>query len=601
MLNMNSTTPAKAAAPAAAEPICHFVPLMPLDHFPLDRMARCYLPLNDREDLLRAFGAAPQFSEINPVSLLSQHPDGLRVILLTESDYYARQAAAYLAALSADARTKTGIHSTSCDEEDEYWQDLDLDGLVEDNEAAIRRQMQNSLTVIHPVLLDPALQHTGSSQAKMQVMASGGAPEVLLEKLSAKAVLVSAASGPVLSPRLLQKLSISRDDIPDLFLSLHPSQVDLDLLEELRFSLGFQIFRVKSSDMAYLRRVFLACTADLNLELAPDLDPDAVISHLQRYRGSRFEETDLDKILTLAIRKGAKQPLKAEDLMIRPYRLQARSWDSLERMVGLASVKQALRRQLAKLILDDRRRQSGVPVTPACRNLAFSGHPGTGKSVTARLAAQILREEGCGTGRFVEAGREQLIGTYLGQTSPMIADLFEQAKGGVLFIDEAGALLSEDGHDSYANEAVNALVRHMEMEPETMVIFATYPEEMQRLRTSNAGLSSRVAQVLHFENYDDEQLWDILNLLAQNEQMTLPTDSRQTCLDFFAALRQRKEANFGNGREARRLFHAAMEELALRTLEDPEAGLELTKADLSLAAERLLEQENRTVSTPIGF
>jgi len=101
MLNTNSAAIAKAAAPAAASPICHFVPLMTLDNFPLDRMARCYLPLNNREELLTAFGAAPQFSDINPVTLLNQQPDGLRVILLTESDYYARQAAAYLAALSA--------------------------------------------------------------------------------------------------------------------------------------------------------------------------------------------------------------------------------------------------------------------------------------------------------------------------------------------------------------------------------------------------------------------------------------------------------------------------------------------------------------------
>ena len=124
---------------------------------------------------------------------------------------------------------------------------------------------------------------------------------------------------------------------------------------------------------------------------------------------------------------------------------------------------------------------------------------------------------------------------------------------------------------------------------------------MQRLLSSNAGLSSRVAQVLHFENYDDEQLWDILNLLAKNEQMPLPLESRETCLNFFAALRQRKAANFGNGREARRLFQGAMEELALRTLEDPEACLKLTETDFSLSAKRLLEQETPRFSSPIGF
>ena len=246
-----------------------------------------------------------------------------------------------------------------------------------------------------------------------------------------------------------------------------------------------------------------------------------------------------------------------------------------------------LRRLLASAILEDRRRQAGKPVRPFCRNLAFAGPPGTGKSVTARLAAQILREEGCGTGRFVEAGREQLIGTFLGETSPKIAELFEQARGGVLFIDEAGALL-DGGQDIYAAEAVNALVRHMELEPETMVILATYSGEMKRLLASNPGLKSRVAQVLEFPAYDNGQLWEIFQGFAKEEGYALPQGAETVCRDFLSALRRQDPEGFGNGREVRRLFQGAVEELALRALD---MGAEtLTLQDLEAAAKRLQTQ-----------
>lgn len=254
---------------------------------------------------------------------------------------------------------------------------------------------------------------------------------------------------------------------------------------------------------------------------------------------------------------------------------------------------------LAVQILNARRCR---PSAAACRNLAFCGAPGTGKSVTARLVAQILRDEGCGSGRFVEAGREQLIGKYLGTTSPKIAKLFEQAAGGVLFIDEAGALLGTK-EDLYANEAVNALVRHMELHPETMVIFATYEPEMRELLASNAGLSSRVAGIIRFENYSDAELCRILALTATRAGETLFDGTAAGCAGFFAALRGKKGENFGNGREARRLFEAAREEMALRyNNAGAEEPAEILPGDLDAAARRLLEMEDTDeTDRRIGF
>ena len=432
----------------------------------------------------------------------------------------------------------------------------------------------------------------------------GESRRVELTGLESAGVLLAAQSGAVLSEEILNKVGrfLEREEHPDIFIALRSSQVELDLLEELRFTYGFQTCRVGQADQAYLRRLLVKTARDLLLPLSPEVDLDRVIAQLRRYRGKAFTECDLEQLLLRTVERNGKKPVETADLLFRPCRVQGtQGREALQSMIGLDGVKDAMSRLLATAAWEDRRRMTGVEIPPSCRNLAFSGNPGTGKSVTARLAAQILREEGCGSGRFVEAGREQLIGAYLGQTSPMIAELFRQARGGVLFIDEAGALLDPDGHDSYAAEAVNALVRHMELEPETMVIFATYPEEMKKLLSSNPGLSSRVAQVLEFPDYKEEELFAIFKTFADKERLTLPDGAGALCSRFFRELHLRKGADFGNGREARRLFQAAKEEMAMRALTDLAVSSAMSERDLDRAIGRLLEQERAQKQTAIGF
>ena len=532
--------------------------------------------------MLTEFRAAPQFAQIDPKRLINQMWGGLGVILLTESDYYARQAAMYLTALVLRMQKDTRKKETLPD---------DLAWLDEDDSNT--PDLEHALVVASPTLLDPSLAEKQGPQMDMSAVSA------------APGLLVSAPTGPVLSRQVVDRLPIpgaanSGNNPQCVFVALHPQQVDLELMEELRFSYGYHVCRVGLPDQDYLRRVLMEFVAEALGETAPDFDADQVIANLRQYRGAAFEETDLERAVFRVIQRGVKIPVTSRDLMFRPLTLERRGRERLSTMVGLEAVKETVERLSARLLLEQRRCMAGRPMAPACRNLAFSGPPGTGKSVVARLIAQILREEGVGTGRFVEAGREQLIGSYLGQTSPKVAQLFEQAQGGVLFIDEAGALLNHQGNDSYAVEAVNALVRHMELHPETVVIFATYPREMEQLLKSNPDLFSRIASVLDFPAYSDQELWGILGTLAQREGDTLPPESMEDCLDFFRQLRRRKRENFGNGREARRLYQAAVEEMALR-IRDGVGVDALTQQDLTVAIRRLLDQPETHTPVVIGF
>lgn len=578
--------------------VCISPSFRPLPGAPGGKVSYASLPLYKTfSQLEQGFTTAPQFRDIPLHTLLKQRRGSLQVILLGDSHYYACQAAFCLSALARlmdDAANRK--------QEMDFWDEQDLKAYFsfDDNKAP---ELKDVLLSISPQLLDPEL---GDALSSAAVPSAVHRQELLeVESLNASAVLVSCIDS--LPPtdlviRALNALGSGADTRqPDRFLALRPEQVDLELLEELRFHQGYHVVRVGRPDQAYLRRFLRAVADDLMLTISPAVDLDQVIAGVRRYRGSAFTEKDLESLLLWNIQRQTPSPLQLQDLQFHRFRLENQGWNVLEQMVGLKPVKEALRRMLAASALDFRRRQAGKSAAPACRNLAFSGPPGTGKSVTARLVAQILREEGCGTGRFVEAGREQLIGAYLGQTSHMVAKLFRQAKGGVLFVDEAGALLDGSDRDSYAVEAVNALVRHMELEPETVVIFATYPEEMKQLLSSNPGLSSRVAQVLEFEGYDDGQLWDIMGVLAQRSGYTLPAQAKGCCMDFFASLRRQKGAQFGNGREARRLFQAGVEELALRTLHSASADCALLPEDLEAAGRRLLGQEISAPPVSIGF
>lgn len=572
--------------------LCIPAPLHKLPKFLLWLAGCCPLPLQKSSDeLLAAFQNSPQFSEIDPQQLLSQQRDSLRVILFSQSCYYARQCALYLSTLALQQR---GLPSAS--EKDAFWSQLNLDlpNQAANDSQQMPQTLRTALAVVSAPALDPGLSMGAGPDRPM--------PAIHLAQLDAPAALIYAEDGEVLTPGVLDHLIevMSRHDptrTMDLFLALKPSQMGRDTLEDLRFTYGFHVQRVGIPDQACLRRVLRTEADDLLLSIEPQADLDQVIAHTRQFRGDKFTELDLRSLVHWAVQRQDDLPLRTADMLFQPYQTQSPAQKELDAMVSLGPVKERL---LAASKLERQRLMEGEKVLSACRNMAFSGPPGTGESVTTRLLARIMQEEGCGSGRFVEAGREQLIGSYLGQTSPMVAKLFQQARGGVLFIDEAGALL-DMGQDIYAVEAVNALVRHMELSPETMVIFATYPGEMERFFSSNPGLSSRVAQILDFAGYDNDQVWDILNCFAQREDYTLPSQAKESCMDFFSALRRQKKADFGNGREARRLFQAAVEELALRLRKCPEETVDLIPADLEQAARRLLSQPGKRLKRTMDF
>ena len=173
----------------------------------------------------------------------------------------------------------------------------------------------------------------------------------------------------------------------------------------------------------------------------------------------------------------------------------------LDEMIGLASVKQAVHEfvgsEQAKLKL----RKAGYEIDDhITRHMIFLGNPGTGKTTVARMVGKILKALGIlKKGQFIEATRESLVAEYVGQTAPKTRKKVEEALDGILFIDEAYSLASQQGvsgHD-FGQEAINTLVPILEnYRDRLVVIFAGYTHEMQHLLSANPGIKSRIAKII---------------------------------------------------------------------------------------------------------
>jgi SpoVK/Ycf46/Vps4 family AAA+-type ATPase len=262
---------------------------------------------------------------------------------------------------------------------------------------------------------------------------------------------------------------------------------------------------------------------------------------------------------------------------------EAAALEKLDAMVGLAPVKQEIKRLTARMEVEQKRREQGLPVAALSQHMVFTGPPGVGKTEVARVIGEVFRSlKVLRKGHIVETDRAGLVAGYIGQTATKTLDKCREALDGILFIDEAYTLAAGaggSGHD-FGKEAIDTLLKFMEDNRDRIVVIvAGYSNEMRRFIESNPGLSSRFTKTVDFPAYGAGDLCEILRRMAARQHFLLPHD-------FAAALTPWIESranapDWGNARSMRTLLEKAREAQAIRISTDANADLSrIETADL---------------------
>ncbi|MCX5158840.1 right-handed parallel beta-helix repeat-containing protein [Streptomyces sp. NBC_00264] len=229
-------------------------------------------------------------------------------------------------------------------------------------------------------------------------------------------------------------------------------------------------------------------------------------------------------------------------------------------MVGLAAVKRDVTDLVNLLATAKKREAAGLPAPRISHHLVFTGPPGTGKTTVARLYGELLKSLGVlPRGQLVEVARADLVGRYVGHTAQLTREVFDRARGGVLFVDEAYTLTPEgsSGSSDFGREAVDTLLKLMEdHRDEVVVIVAGYTGEMERFLASNPGLSSRFSRRVEFADYSSDELVTIVRQHASSSGYECAAGAGAVLREYFDALP--RDRSFGNARLARQVLEGMM-------------------------------------------
>ena len=249
----------------------------------------------------------------------------------------------------------------------------------------------------------------------------------------------------------------------------------------------------------------------------------------------------------------------------------------LAEFIGLEEVKYQVARLKSSVAMAVRRQERGLTVANRTNHLVFAGPPGTGKTTIARVVAKIY----CGLGILKketvrEVHRADLIGQHIGETEAKTNSIIDSALDGVLFLDEAYALVSTGAKNDFGLVAIDTLLARMENDRERLVVIvAGYRKDLDAFLDTNEGLRSRFTRSIDFPSYSAHELVEIATRMAEKRDSVFEPAALRHMESLFGQLAsvtapdangvQRRNLDIaGNGRFVRNLVERAEEEREFR-------------------------------------
>ncbi|KAI2471599.1 ATPases of the AAA+ class, partial [Annulohypoxylon bovei var. microspora] len=242
------------------------------------------------------------------------------------------------------------------------------------------------------------------------------------------------------------------------------------------------------------------------------------------------------------------------------------SWKKLDAMIGMESVKTAIKSLFYQLQWNYDRELAELPLVKTSLNKLFLGNPGTGKTTVAKLYAQLLCDAGLlSSSEILVKTPADFVGPYTGQSERLTKQILREAKGKVLIIDEAYMLNNRGDHektDSFRTGVIDTLVGEIQGgdNEDRCVLLLGYRQKMEDMfRDTNPGLAHRfpMSSAFVFEDYTKEELRQILELKLAKDGLKASSDTKQVAMDVLE--RSRNSVLFANAGEIDTLLTRAKE------------------------------------------
>lgn len=295
------------------------------------------------------------------------------------------------------------------------------------------------------------------------------------------------------------------------------------------------------------------------------------------------------------------EPLTEEQLKTAEREME----EELAKLVGMESVKTNMRKLCKQLSLDIRRRQEGMNVLDSIRHMMFTGNPGVGKTTVSRLVAKLYHQLGVSASQsVVEVQKGDLVAGYVNQTAMKTSKKIKEARGGILFVDEAYQLTQalQRGQSDFSGEAIDEMMKVMNNSGRkaTTFVFAGYKKEMDEFVQYNAGLESRIKYKFHFDDYTVPELVTIINIKMKAKGYIMTPDASQNISAIISQGTTAELRSKYNGRLTDNLLQWSSDEMNTRLPLDASGDqlITLTKSDFAAAIKRFQSARPPTKADP---
>ena len=328
--------------------------------------------------------------------------------------------------------------------------------------------------------------------------------------------------------------------------------------------LGIYLFLTNFSETKQVNLLYLAFAipllftkllfeARIKLRNIVDYDEFGVSKKYGKYERMSAKEK---KVIDMQKMADMERILSSSQIKKLTHKGSEDPYKDMKKLIGLRNVKDKMNEMVARMEFE----RSSKKMQISSKHMAFLGSPGTGKTTVARIMTGFLyKNKYIKKNKCVEVDGNFLKSSTSADTAIKTELIIREALGGVLFIDEAYALI--EGSDGIGEQAVATLIKAMEdRKGEFVLILAGYTNEIKKLIQSNPGFESRIKDFLVFQDYNNEELKEIFINMARDNNFVVDANALDKLEERFE--RERNLSSFGNGRTARNILDECIDKHA---------------------------------------